>query len=386
MTSLRFAGIGRDNVFIFGKWKCVCCCRILCTKTIVTTLLFIIFCYFPQCFSFTILGIVVDVRPWTTTTTYSHLFFSFCVVIRTEIQATYVRSHANFVSSWWWFFSFSSSFVCLLLYCDLGISFVLVRCARLAMKEKGKKKLAQREATESEDIIRIIICIYFPSFNWLSETLFFRLFVLFCAGIFFLWTKPEHHMCAVVLGYELCARRLFICRTFCCCCFCLVFIHCEQLLKSFMAVIFCAFCPATSPYCVSLLRRRASSTKILISFERIRFSRIVGWMPLNKWLHRLSFSSFRGNCLLTEWACQSTDITSIWIIQLVLHVVAELDTSDGLILLIKLLIYLITDWKLVRNQTHAIFHFKKMKTLFPFCTWVRSGRRSKVVTRNSHDR
>lgn len=54
-------------------------------------------------------------RRRTTTTTYSHLFFSFCAVIRSRIQATYVRSHANFVSSCWWFFFSSSSFVCLLL-------------------------------------------------------------------------------------------------------------------------------------------------------------------------------------------------------------------------------------------------------------------------------
>lgn len=58
---------------------------------------------------------------------------------------------------------------------------------------------------------------------------------------------------------------------------------------------------------------------------------------------------------------------------------AELDTSNGLILFIKLLIYLITEWELMRNQTQAV---SSENTIF---VALGSGGRSDVETRNNHD-
>lgn len=271
-------------------------------------------------------------RRRTTTTTYSHLFFSFCAVIRSRIQATYVRSHANFVSSCWWFFFSSSSFVCLLLLTAvvlwLGNQF-RSGAVRPSCSEDEKKGDGERGHYSH-------YYLYFFSVVQLTERNIILSFV--CA--FFRWNFPfaerEHHMCAVLWAMW----TTLICLSYFFVCFCLVY-SLWTTSEVIYASDFLCFLPA--PHSESLRHRVSvfcegvrTSRKTLISFEQIRFSRMVEWMPLNKWLHRLSFSSVGGNCLPNRMSqCQWTDITFMWIIQLHLLLLrmetfSQLDTSNGL--------------------------------------------------------
>lgn len=164
---------------------------IVLTKPIVTTLLFIIFCYFPLCF--------YSPSSWATTGTGDNnagfpFIPSFLCRHASESQQlmcvltlTLCRVGVFFI-----FFFSVCLFVCccslLFFCCDSGISFVLVRCVSLAMGEGARTLFALlfvflfRRSTEWNIILSFVFGFFSLEFSFCEQPT----------------TKPEHHMC---VGY-----------------------------------------------------------------------------------------------------------------------------------------------------------------------------------------